>query len=213
MNFLWPRISLPVLGRIFVIALLGTVIAGTYGVLHDQLTLTISPEYFTKFKIHQFHYLGDESGSRIRVAKISFLATWWVGFFAGWFMGRILVPRLGFRSACSFSLRDFLSFSWARFCGRTTGHFRQLGLSRRLGVNQVSLRRIGCLGCLGVRSSGVDSQCGIFGSSPWINRGVTLDPQKIRIVFANSVKESIFLVHSTRCCSKVPTKSTKTTLS
>jgi hypothetical protein len=113
MNFPWPGISLPVLGRIFVIALLGTVIAGTYGVLHDQLTLTISPEYFTKFKIHQFHYLGDESGSRIRVAKISFLATWWVGFFAGWFMGRILVPRLGFRSACSFSLRDFLSFSWA----------------------------------------------------------------------------------------------------
>jgi hypothetical protein len=40
-----------------------------------------------------------------------------------------------------------------------------------------------------------------------------LDPQKIRIVFANSVKESIFSVHSTRCCSKVPTKSTKTTLS
>lgn len=29
-------------------------IAGLYGVLHDQLTYTIAPEYYTKFKFYQF---------------------------------------------------------------------------------------------------------------------------------------------------------------
>jgi hypothetical protein len=36
MSFRWPRISSPVLGRIFAMALLGTGIAGTNQVLHDR---------------------------------------------------------------------------------------------------------------------------------------------------------------------------------
>ncbi|WP_271785384.1 hypothetical protein [Aquimarina algiphila] len=29
-------------------------IAGVYGILHDQISFSISPEYFTKFKFPQF---------------------------------------------------------------------------------------------------------------------------------------------------------------
>lgn len=36
------------------IIILPTIIAGFYGILHDQLTYTISSEYFTKFKFYQF---------------------------------------------------------------------------------------------------------------------------------------------------------------
>ena len=104
------------------IALLGSVIAGTYGVLHDQITYTVSPEYFTKFKIHQFQYLGVESGMRVLAAKIGFLATWWVGFFAGWFMGRVLVPRIGFRPTLSFSLKGFLLFFVRVACIHNAGY-------------------------------------------------------------------------------------------
>ncbi|NNE93380.1 MAG: hypothetical protein HKN23_17180 [Verrucomicrobiales bacterium] len=71
---------------------LGSLIAGAYGVLHDQVTFTISPEYFTKFKFDQFAWAGSENEpARWFVAKIGFLATWWVGGIAGWALGRVAV--------------------------------------------------------------------------------------------------------------------------
>jgi hypothetical protein len=64
------------------------VLAGLYGALHDQLSFTISPEYFTRFKYEQFGF--DPAwfgGHRPTVAVIGFLATWWVGLFIGAFLG------------------------------------------------------------------------------------------------------------------------------
>lgn len=59
-------------------------LAGLYGALHDQLTYTIAPEYYTRFKYEQF---GLEpawfGGARPTVALIGFLATWWMGLFIG----------------------------------------------------------------------------------------------------------------------------------
>ena len=37
-------------------AVVGALIAGVYGVFHDQITYSISPEYFTRLKFLQFHY-------------------------------------------------------------------------------------------------------------------------------------------------------------
>lgn len=59
-------------------------IGGFFGILHDQLTFTLSPEYFTKFKFTQFsidpsHFGGD----RQTVGVIGFFSTWWVGLFIG----------------------------------------------------------------------------------------------------------------------------------
>ncbi|HEX8427259.1 hypothetical protein [Hymenobacter sp.] len=63
---------------------LSTLLAGLYGALHDQLSYTISPEYFTKFKYEQF---GLETswfgGDRPTVAVVGALATWWFGLFLG----------------------------------------------------------------------------------------------------------------------------------
>jgi len=82
-------------------------LAGVYGVLHDQVTYSISPEYFTRLKFQQFHYADFGLPPRILVAEIGFLATWWVGFFAGWFIDRVSVPAFPHaavlrRSACGF---------------------------------------------------------------------------------------------------------------
>ncbi|MFY7733020.1 MAG: hypothetical protein ACOVSR_06015 [Bacteroidia bacterium] len=64
------------------------VLAGLYGILHDQITYTIAPEYFTKFKYDQFglepQWFG---GHRQTVAVIGFLATWWTGIFIGLGLG------------------------------------------------------------------------------------------------------------------------------
>ena len=64
------------------------ILAGLYGILHDQVTYSISPEYFTKFKYRQF---GFEplwfGGHRQTVAVIGFLATWWMGLLIGIILG------------------------------------------------------------------------------------------------------------------------------
>lgn len=39
---------------LILIILIAPIIGGLYGILHDQLTYTISPEYYTKFKFYQF---------------------------------------------------------------------------------------------------------------------------------------------------------------
>ena len=42
----------------------GAVLAGCYGALHDQISYTISPEYFTKVKFEQFRYADFGCGNR-----------------------------------------------------------------------------------------------------------------------------------------------------
>lgn len=62
--------------------------AGLYGILHDQITYTIAPEYFTKFKYDQFGFEPQcFGGHRQTVAVIGFLATWWTGIFIGLGLG------------------------------------------------------------------------------------------------------------------------------
>jgi len=74
------------------IALLGAIVGGLYGMVHDQITYSISQEYFTKLKFDQFHYANFGFPIRVFVSEVGFLATWWVGFFSAWFLARIAVP-------------------------------------------------------------------------------------------------------------------------
>jgi hypothetical protein len=69
---------------ILLIIMMGCLIAGIYGVIHDQLTYTISPEYYTKFKFDQFGFAYDGNEGildhpRLYVSFVGFLATWWMG--------------------------------------------------------------------------------------------------------------------------------------
>jgi len=61
-----------------------------YGIIHDQITFSISPEYFTKFKYRQFgferYWFG---GHRKAVAVIGFLATWWMGLIIGFIIASV----------------------------------------------------------------------------------------------------------------------------
>jgi len=62
-------------------------IAGLYGAIHDQLSFTIAPEYFTRFKYDQFGFEPAWfGGHRPTVAVIGFLATWWVGLLMALFI-------------------------------------------------------------------------------------------------------------------------------
>ena len=92
MNIVYPMLRLAWLPNMLRYAALGAVLAGVYGVLHDQITYSISHEYFTRLKFSQFYYADFALPPRAFVAEIGFLATWWVGFFAAWFIARITVP-------------------------------------------------------------------------------------------------------------------------
>ena len=66
-------------GIVFLIVLFTCpLIAGVYGMLHDQLTYTISPEYYTKFKFITFN-VPEGMSERLRVCIVGFKAAWWTG--------------------------------------------------------------------------------------------------------------------------------------
>ena len=50
-----------------------------FGAIHDQISYSVSNEYFTKFKFIQFHLLDADVPERIRAAEVGFLASWWMG--------------------------------------------------------------------------------------------------------------------------------------
>ncbi len=92
MNLLYPTIPWRLWPRMLGMAVIGALIAGAYGVVHDQITYSISPEYFTQMKFDQFSYANFGFPTRVFVGEIGFLASWWVGFFSAWFLARIAVP-------------------------------------------------------------------------------------------------------------------------
>jgi len=105
-DVLLPRLPVRQVFWMLGFAVVGGLIAGIYGVLHDLVTCQISPEYFSHFKRYQFGI--DEAGEvsvRWLAVRIGFQASWAVGFFAAWFMGRVTVPKLGPGAAAGVSLR------------------------------------------------------------------------------------------------------------
>ena len=79
---------------LILIIAIAPIIGGLYGILHDQLTYTISPEYYTKFKFYQFGLMdmGNEAifpNPRIEVSAVGFMATWWMGIPIGLILGLV----------------------------------------------------------------------------------------------------------------------------
>lgn len=122
MNLLYPRIRLQHLPAILGHAALGAVIAAIFGILHDQITFSISAEYFTRFKFLQFHYANLGLPQRIFVAEIGVLATWWVGLIAGWFIARKTVPNFRPQVALLRSLKSFAVMFLIALLGSIAGY-------------------------------------------------------------------------------------------
>ena len=76
------------------IILVATVVASIYGVVHDQVTYSISPEYYTKYKFIQFN-LADSAAAqhmtqpRSAVVMTGLLGTWWMGVLIGVVLGLV----------------------------------------------------------------------------------------------------------------------------
>ncbi len=77
--------------RFLIIALLSAIAGAAYGVLHDQITFSISPEYFTKFKFYQFGLIEEYNehlfSARQGAVFVGIMATWWIGLLFGCILG------------------------------------------------------------------------------------------------------------------------------
>lgn len=151
MNLLYPKIPGRQISIMLGMTLLGCVIAGAYGVLHDQVTYSISPEYFTRLKFDQFDYAEPANGSeRVFAGRIGFLATWWVGGIVAWVFARVGIMREKrvppFREAITGFAIVFGMSLLAAVCGFGWGIWREgtghgggwLGWMRSLGVENTA---------------------------------------------------------------------------
>jgi hypothetical protein len=124
-NIFYPSFPIAWLPRMLACAAVGAIIAGIYGIIHDQFTYSISEEYFTRLKFAQFQYADFGLPRRIYVAEIGFLATWWVGFVAGWFFSRVALPGLpgeNLIQTCRFAfVLMFVLAAIGTFCGYLLG--------------------------------------------------------------------------------------------
>jgi hypothetical protein len=80
--------------------------AGLFGAIHDQISYTVSPEYFTCFKFPMFHLLDANIPERIRASQVGFLASWWMGIPLG-----LLTGLAGFIHADAAKMRSALVWS------------------------------------------------------------------------------------------------------
>ena len=90
-----------------VLFVLACLLCGLYGALHNQLSYTISPEYFTKFKFAQFQ-VSPHLPDRVGAAWVGWQASWWMGVVIGFFLipaGLLIRDTNGFIVAV---LRAFL---------------------------------------------------------------------------------------------------------
>lgn len=74
--------------------LVATVVAAIYGIALDQVTYSISPEYYTKFEFIQFDLANPLAAQhmtqpRSAVVMVGVLATWWTGLIIGVVLGFI----------------------------------------------------------------------------------------------------------------------------
>ncbi|MGH9947721.1 MAG: hypothetical protein ACRD6X_11010 [Pyrinomonadaceae bacterium] len=117
---------------LFLLVFFGLIVAGIYGAFHNQISYTVSPEYFTKFKFIQFALLDSPLPERVRASIVGFLASWWMGFPIGLLIGIVGFVQRGSRRMLKISLKAMLiavGFTMVfGFCGLLYGFFQTTAL-------------------------------------------------------------------------------------
>lgn len=176
LDLLVPRIPRNTISGVVWVTLAGALAGGLYGVIHDQMTYSIGPEYFTRLKFDQFHYARPANGSeRWFAAKIGFLASWWVGALTAWVLARVSIrknrtlPRPGL-FARAFAI-VFLTSMVAAVCGYLWARvLEEIGYSKAwlewladLGVTDIpSFMEVACIHNASYLGGGIGMILGVF---------------------------------------------------
>lgn len=84
--------KLPVLVLLLALAALA---AAVFGALHNQLSYTVGPTYFTALKFDQFG-IAPDTAPRLGAAQVGVMASWWMGLLVAlpaFLYGFVAVPR------------------------------------------------------------------------------------------------------------------------
>lgn len=75
---------------LILIIIISIILASIYGILHNQISYSISSEYFTKFKFRQFNfYFMGQNQPRQTASLVGALSTWWFGLLLGLIIGTL----------------------------------------------------------------------------------------------------------------------------
>jgi hypothetical protein len=88
--------------------IVAVVVAAFYGVVHDQISYTVSPQYFTKFKFIQFGLTDNSLPERLRASVVGFLASWWMGIPIGLLVGSVGFIHRDYRQMLKVTLWSFV---------------------------------------------------------------------------------------------------------
>ncbi|MGH7976752.1 MAG: signal peptide-containing protein [Limisphaerales bacterium] len=142
---------------VFVFLVLSAIfLSGLYGIIHDQISYTVSPEYFIKFKFQQFGIAEMNLPDRVRASMVGFLASWWMGIPIGLLVGGSGFVHIGYQRMLKVSLMAFglviaITILFGA-CGLLYGYFQTntIDLAKYHGWfipnGVVNLRRFLCVG-------------------------------------------------------------------
>lgn len=139
--------------RSFIFLVIGaTFLAGLYGVIHNQITFTISNEYFTKYKYGHFGFEPNWfGGHRPTVAIIGFLSSWWMGFYIGIILSLTGLLHKDAKAMRKFTTRAIFVVLLTVICFGPYGYFYALARSEVGDFDvAVSIHDFGYLICLGI---------------------------------------------------------------
>ena len=102
------RDLVPKFGVLLAIVFVGMLLAGLYGAFHNQLSYTVSREYFTEFKFLQFGLSDPAVPERVRASIVGFLASWWMGFPIGLLIGLVGLIQQGYKRMFTVSIKAML---------------------------------------------------------------------------------------------------------
>ncbi|WP_299112780.1 hypothetical protein [uncultured Winogradskyella sp.] len=105
---------------LFGVVVLSVVIASAYGAIHNQITYSISEEYFTKLKFNQFGLWNGAFGNNgfKKSAFVGVLATWWFGAIIGLIIGILTIFIFNFNKKLKIILKQvFLVLVFAVLAG------------------------------------------------------------------------------------------------
>ncbi|MGH7172974.1 MAG: hypothetical protein ACRELG_22050 [Gemmataceae bacterium] len=97
-----PRFFMVKLFLFPVLLAAGCSIAGVYEALHNQISYSVSPDYFHAFKFHQFG-IAETLRGRIGASIVGWYASWWMGLLVGvplLLVGLILPGWKAYLSGC-----------------------------------------------------------------------------------------------------------------
>jgi hypothetical protein len=82
-------------------------VAAAYGILHDQASFTVSPEYFTRFKFPMFGLAQSPMPNRFNASVVGFEASWWMGIPIGLLVGAAGFMQPGWREMVRVTLKSY----------------------------------------------------------------------------------------------------------